>query len=101
MDVLVAVNQLQPDGLYYTICNPHPRAPAQGAVNEVVAGAGPRGADDVAQQQRLPVLDRAWAQVVAAEVKDIEGDIGEPLGPALAQRVGQEVDVGEAALIGW
>ena len=37
---------------------------------------------------------------MAVEVEEIEGEIREPLGAALAQRLGQEVDMGDAALVG-
>jgi hypothetical protein len=56
-------------------------------------------ADDVAPRA-LTVLDGAGAQIVAVEVEQIEGEIREPLGAALAQRLGQPVDMGDAALIG-
>ena len=51
-------------------------------------------------QQRLAMLDRGAAQIMAVEVEKVEGEIGEPLGPALAQRLVQRVDMGDAALVG-
>jgi hypothetical protein len=55
------------------------------------------GADDVAPQ-RLEILDRAGPQIMAVEVEQVEGEISEPLGPALAHGLGQQVDMGDAAL---
>jgi hypothetical protein len=57
------------------------------------------GADHIAQE-RLPVLDRAAAQIVAVEVQQVEGEIDELVGAALGYGFVQGVDVGDAALIG-
>jgi hypothetical protein len=37
---------------------------------------------------------------VAVEVEEVESEIGESLGPALAQRLGQRIDMGDATLAG-
>jgi hypothetical protein len=58
----------------------------------------PGGADDVAQQ-RLAILDRAGAQIVAVEMEEVEGKIGELLGPAQTQRLAELVDVRHTARV--
>ena len=55
--------------------------------------------DDIAQQ-RLPILERAAAQVVAIKVQHVEREVGEPLGTTFRDRLIQRVDVRHAALIG-
>ena len=60
----------------------------------------PSGADHVAQQ-RFAVLYRAASQVVAIEVQQVEGEIGEPVGAALGYGLGQRVNVRDATVIGY
>jgi hypothetical protein len=58
------------------------------------------GCADNLAQQRLAVLDRAGAQVVAVEVEKVEGEIGEPLGSTLAHRLVSKSIMGDAVLVG-
>jgi hypothetical protein len=55
-----------------------------------------RVTDNVAQQC-LAVLDCAGAEVMAVEMQEVEGEIRELLGTAPARRLGQQVDMGDAA----
>jgi hypothetical protein len=55
-------------------------------------------ADDVAQQG-LAILDRAAAQVVAVEVQQVEGEVGELLRSACRYRFTQRIDMRDAAVI--
>ena len=54
--------------------------------------------DDLTQH-RLALLDQAAPQVVAVEVRQVEREVGQPVGLAPAYGVVQRVDVGDAAIV--
>jgi len=51
-------------------------------------------------QHLLPPLDRAASQVVAVDVQEVEGVIGQPVGLAPRDRVVEEVEMRDAAIVG-
>ena len=50
-------------------------------------------------QQHLAVFDRAAPEIVAIEVQEIEGEIGEPVWPAFADGIAQRVEMRDAAIV--
>ena len=49
------------------------------------------GRADQVTQERLAILNRAVPQVVTVEVQQVEGEIGEALGPAFGDRRAQRI----------
>ena len=50
-------------------------------------------------QQCLAFFDRAAPQIVAVEIEQVESEVGQAIGPALAKCVLQPVDMRDATLV--